>query len=1089
MMRPSTDPRGVDAAGGPAHVDDFVAAFEAARARGGADLADFLPDPDHPLYSEVLRELVRVDLELSWEQGRPRPLEDYRRRFPELFADRAGLGAVAFEEYRLRRGAGENPSPAEYERLYGVSVAGWPAPLSAEAAPAGLVGADAQADRPRDPAPGPDAKSAANGTRSGRCGFPNVGEEFLGFHLVSELGRGAIGRVFLARQAALADRPVALKVGPASLGESQTLAQLQHTHIVPIYSVHTAGDLQAVCMPFFGRTTLADVLHDLAARPSLPQSGVELLSTLHNHTPAAATEPVSPAPRAERHVGVVPEAAGTACAGPPAEAARAAPVVTRNLQGLSYADAVLWLGRCLADGLAHAHERGIVHHDLKPANVLLTDEGQPMLLDFNLAEDTKRDTAAEVLIGGTLPYMAPEQLEALRSGRGGVDARGDIFSLGVLLYELLTRRAPFPARQLPRPPLETGELAPAPRDVPGAAEILAEMVRDRSGPPPSPRRLNRAVSPAVDAIVRRCLEPDPARRYAHARQLQEDLQRQLDRLPLKYTREPSLRERARKWLHRHPRLPLKVLAGAAAVLLGLALGFGLRSAHLARAEEALTTLERFRADRLEARTALSAPGEDTSQRARGEELARQALNRFRIFEDPDWGEGPLVAALAAPERERLRREAGDLLLLLARARSLPDAARAHDEPSRQREVRAALALNRQAEGCFAAEAVPPALWLQRADLHRQLGERAEAEACRVRVAGLKPESAEDHYLLAREHAAAGRPREALPLLREATRRDPQHFWAWFLLGNCQDELGDDGSAVSCYGSCIVLAPHAPAAFFNRGLAHLRRKDYEQARADLERTIQLRPDRDEAHINLALALQGLGRHADAVKELTAALDRGAAPTRVYFLRARARQRAGDAEGARRDREEGLRREPGDETSWVARGWARLSSDPAGALADFERALALNPRSRAALQNMAHVLAEKLNRPEEALRALDRAVALYPDYVPARGGRGVVRARLGRREAALEDARACLARDGSPRTRYQVACIYALTSRQEPADRRNALELLATALRQGYGANLLATDTDLDPLRELPEFQRLAAAAALLQAAAPPRRPSP
>src|SRR5262249_24697215 len=94
-------------------------------------------------------------------------------------------------------------------------------------------------------------------------------------------GRGAFGRVFLAEQPALANRLVALKVAPDAGGESQKLAQLQHTHIVPVHSLHRAGPLQAVCMPFFGVHTLADVLRDLRARPSLPLSGTELLSTLN----------------------------------------------------------------------------------------------------------------------------------------------------------------------------------------------------------------------------------------------------------------------------------------------------------------------------------------------------------------------------------------------------------------------------------------------------------------------------------------------------------------------------------------------------------------------------------------------------------------------------------------------------------------------------------------------------------------------------------------------------------------------------------------------------------------------------------------
>src|SRR5262249_11483134 len=116
-----------------------------------------------------------------------------------------------------------------------------------------------------------------------------------------------------------------------------------------------------------------------------------------------------------------------------------------RLEGLPFVDAVLALGGQLADGLAHAHRRGILHRDLKPANVLLTDEGRPLLLDFNLAEDTKlRGSAERASIGGTLPYMAPEHMGAFRNAGGSIDARCDLYGLGVILFELLTGRHPFP---------------------------------------------------------------------------------------------------------------------------------------------------------------------------------------------------------------------------------------------------------------------------------------------------------------------------------------------------------------------------------------------------------------------------------------------------------------------------------------------------------------------------------------------------------------------------------------------------------------------------------------------------------------------
>ena len=225
----------------------------------------------------------------------------------------------------------------------------------------------------------------------------------------------------------------------------------------------------------------------------------------------------------------------------------------------------------------------------------------------------------------------------------------------------------------------------------------------------------------------------------------------------------------------------------------------------------------------------------------------------------------------------------------------------------------------------------------------------------------------------------------------------------------------------------------------------------------------------------MARLGANHPAEAAADLTQAIELGSTETRLYFLRADARASAGDKAGAAADRAAGLARKPADEVSWVARGLARADSDPPGALADFDEALKLYPRSFPA-----H--AEQGVRPlreAEPARRRDRGVGAGDRAVPGRaagpGGSRVLLARKGNRAAAHRDADHCLARDPGADIVYQLAGVYALTSKMHPQDARTAFRLLADALRQGYGFDLVPIDTDLDPLRTMPEFQTVLEAA--------------
>ncbi len=352
--------------------------------------------------------------------------------------------------------------------------------------------------------------------------FPEAGQMIAGFHLVEELGRGAFARVFLARERQLADRPVALKVTRRGSREPQTLARLQHTHIVPVHShrIDRATGLHLLCMPYFGRTTLAQVLSDCRERDD--RSGTALVEAIDRLEPGDA---VPAGPSAGR--------------------------VALTLR--TYDQAIAWWGARLAEALAHAHDRGVLHRDIKPSNVLVTSDGMPMLLDFNLArEPVASDGAAAdaATLGGTVDYMAPEHLLALaEGGPEAVDGRSDIYSLGVVLFEALTGQRPFAS----------------PRRGSSVVEALFRAADDRRRATPHPRALESEIPPSLEAIVRRCLEPEPNDRYPSAIELAADLQAVSKDLPLPHSREPWV-SRISGWLRRRRRR----LAMASAILVALA---------------------------------------------------------------------------------------------------------------------------------------------------------------------------------------------------------------------------------------------------------------------------------------------------------------------------------------------------------------------------------------------------------------------------------------------------------------------------------------------------------------------------------------
>ncbi|MBL8829452.1 MAG: protein kinase, partial [Planctomycetaceae bacterium] len=744
-------------------LDRFVAALEDAyRQAKRVELATLSPPADHPLFHEIVRELVRVDIELRAGCSEQVDLDFYQTRFPTLFVRRDDLEAVAYEDYRQRQLAGEHPRAEDYHRRWNIDISGWPSQDSDSRGASELVNhlaptasslvdslANNAAVRSRvvDPAVGPEPPSTQV--------MPRVGEKFLGFELLALLGRGAFAKVYLARQGELADRPVALKITRRSGSEPQTLARLQHTNIVPIYSVHRGGTFQAVCMPYCGGVTLADAVRELRQRIRQPASGRALVETVlanRHSTPWHDTEVAASLGSSES---CSHDSASLA-----SNSSSAANAVTalNTLSGLTYVEAVLWIGAQLAAGLAHAHERGILHRDLKPANVLLASDGQPMLLDFNLSQDRNAaNIGRSAHVGGTLPYMAPEILRAFQVSMSGGDERSDIYSLGLVLYEVLTGEYPFPLRH--------GEID----------QLLVDSLADRKTTIRSPRQINPAITPAIEAMVLRCLEYDPARRYRSAQELHEDLQCQLQHRPLRHTREPSLVERSQKWFRRHPRLASSSgVAGIAAMVL------------------------MFIGALLVARNAQVARFEAVQQLASLETTVQQAqVALVDVMHDQPQAEATLKKLLAEISTAGNRNKHGQLD---ARGSERWNTARA--EAQFLKTTYASRQTGHSPSDVRREPDVAPAKLTA-----RDLGHRAA--------------------LLSSERRFA----EARTYWERLTQADPKNVWGWYGLGHCCERLGMFDVAAECYSACIALAPEQPQWHFRRGLCHLQRQQSRLASQD------------------------------------------------------------------------------------------------------------------------------------------------------------------------------------------------------------------------------------------------------------------
>jgi serine/threonine protein kinase/tetratricopeptide (TPR) repeat protein len=810
---------------------------------------------------ESLVEQLAAEMTRRWHEGERPTVENLLDREPKLRASPEAIAELVLEELALREQFGEPAPQSDLERRF----------------PHLQAQLRIMLDFRRLLEAGADGPS-----------FPEVGEQLGDFHLEAELGHGKQGRVFLARHLALADRPVVLKLVPLLGREHLCLARMQHTHIVPLYFIEDYPErmLRALCLPYFGGKSLEAVLDALGSVPPARRSGRQLREAVG----AARSDPsiAIPLPR-------------------PA---------ARFLSRATYIQAVCRIGACLADALHYAHERGVLHLDLKPANVLIAADGQPMLLDFHLARGPLvPGSKTPEWLGGTPAYMAPEQRaawEALRDGRpitAGVDARADLFALGVMLYEMLSGT---------RPALEGG--------------LRPEL-----------QRRNPFVSRGLADIVGKCLAVEPTARYSDAAALAHDLRRHLQDLPLHGVVNRSPIERWRKWRRRRPFAPAVFAVVAALVILIGSAGvrfYQHRTVALAALDEGKQYFEQQKlpdAGGAFMRGIVAIDGDPFSS-----ELKRELQERLQIVNDrraaqdfhqfveqirvatgadsTNHADAQAVADLCRkrwdqrhhlialdPEDNDLQHDMVDLAIMWRRL--LVRIAPAAELDASRRESIAVLV---QAERWAGAGSV---VHFERRQHAIALGLKDVAEAAGRRAESAPPRTAWEYATLGRSLLDGGDPKAALAHLDRALELKPDDFWAAFHKGRCARSLKLHDEAITAFTACVTIAaagtkPQTGLAwcFYNRALAYLDCDNLTRARRDLDCALGHDPNLGDAWLERGLLNHREKRYEAATADLKQALQRGASRARAHYGLALVFLARDNAAAAGAELDEALRADP-------------------------------------------------------------------------------------------------------------------------------------------------------------------------------------
>ncbi|MBI3272666.1 MAG: tetratricopeptide repeat protein [Planctomycetes bacterium] len=684
--------------------------------------------------------------------------------------------------------------------------------------------------------------------------------------------------------------------------------------------------------------------------------------------------------------------------------------------------------RDVALALHAAHEAGVVHRDVKPANILLDGAGRPYVTDFGLAKEVRQEGASRLTVSGAImgtpQYMAPEQADGRSADIG---PRTDVWSLGVLLYAQLAGRMPFDGDTL-------------------MAILHAIASKDPELPSRvhAPGERRRAVHRDLETVCLKCLERDPARRYASAEALAADLGRFLDGEPI-LARPVSLTERVVRRALKHR----KVLLPIAAALLAAA-GFGVY-AWRAGGERARAVEEAASSKRSEATTSAEAEADRFLLQAEGlwreakvllyrtdvpieryHEKLRSAMDVYEraSARAPRYGwiyesRGRLriqakelngaqedlerAAALLGAERGKAaRRSLGRVYLeqsfeLTFDSKEEADRVARKEEADRWR-ARALVELEASSgeiEWRGTAEEGENARRLADGFAALSRGDAARAEA--VFREGLEKSNDEE---CAWALSLVPGPRDATDWPSRALGMRPRYARAYLARARVHLRKSEHDAAIADAEEVLKLTPRDGHAFLVRGVARHYKADVEGAVADYGRALELEPRLAFAYTSRAAARSGKRDFDGAIADLTEALKLLPAFGMAYVRRGDARRQKGEREAAFSDYAEGIRLSPHDGTAFLYRGIARAAEgDAGGAIADYTEAIRLSPLDRTGYYYRG-TARYKQGELEGAIADYTEVLKLDPDYADAYQGRSVARYLKGEYDASMADARELL-----------------------------------------------------------------------------------